>query len=122
MRCSVNLQKRDKMLLEIKEGIEKYSAEIQDLFFKLRALVCKNRQGKIQERIWAKIPSYYAGESFVRLIPFSDHINVEARFIINYSQELAGYKITPKGMLQIFVNQQIPENTLESIFKDTLSC
>lgn len=32
----------------------------------------------IEEKMWAKIPSYYYGEKFVRIIPFKDHINVEA--------------------------------------------
>lgn len=70
--------------------------------------------------MWAKIPSYYVGKSFVRLIPFKDHINVEAFFILNHKEELTGYKITPKGMLQIFLKQDIPAEVLRKIFAETL--
>ena len=70
--------------------------------------------------MWAKLPSYYAGDSFVRLIPFKDHINVEAKAVSEYKDALTGYKITPKGMLQIFLKQDIPFDTLKQIFSDTL--
>jgi len=56
----------------------------------------------------------------VRLIPFKDHINVEACAAIKYKQELTGYKITPKGMVQIYVNQTIPTEVLKQIFSKTL--
>lgn len=48
----------------------------------------------------------------MRLIPFKDHINIEAKTLVKYKDELADYKMTPKGMLQIFVNQEIPEELL----------
>ena len=70
--------------------------------------------------MWAKLPTYYVGESFVRLISFKDHINVEAKAIINYKDELSGFKITPKGMLQVFVNQELPFEILKKVFIDAL--
>ena len=63
-----------------------------------------------EETMWAKIPSYYVGESFVRLIPFKNHINIEAKTVVDYKEELVGYKVTPKGMLQIFLKQDICRN------------
>ena len=71
--------------------------------------------------MWAKMPSFYVGKNFVRLIPFKDHINIETRTIIEHREELLGYKISPKGMLQIFANQQIPREALMRVFKDTLT-
>ncbi len=76
---------------------------------------------EICEKLWAKLPSYYAGEKFVRLIPFKDHINVEAAAVVSHGDELSGYKITPKGMLQIFAGQELPADILVRIFKETLS-
>ena len=35
-------------------------------------------------------------------------------------EELVGYKITPKGMLQIFVGQEVPDELLKMIIKETL--
>ena len=71
--------------------------------------------------MWAKLPSYYVGEAFVRLIPFKDHINIEAQAVVQHKEEFAGYKITPKGMVQIFVNQDIPYEVLKQIFAETLA-
>ena len=42
-----------------------------------------------------------------RVIPFKDHINVEAKAVIQHKEELARYKITPKGMVQIYLKQDM---------------
>lgn len=55
----------------------------------------------------------------VLLIPFKDHINIEAKSVVFHKGELPGYKITSKGMLQIFHNQQIPCELLKTIFKES---
>ena len=105
---------------EIKEYIEKFSSEICELFLALRDLLYNSVSTNIEEKMWAKLPTYYVGESFVRLIPFKDHINIEANAIINYKEELKDFKITPKGMLQIYTNQEIPSAILKQIFVETL--
>ena len=105
---------------EIKEYIEKYPSEISELFLVLRDLLYNSVSSNIEEKMWAKLPTYYVGESFVRLIPFKDHINIEATSIINYKEELKSFKITPKGMLQIYTNQEIPSAILKQIFVETL--
>ena len=56
----------------------------------------------------------------MRLIPFKDHINIEARVAIQHKEELAGYKFTPKGMVQIYLKQDIPYEVLKQIFAGTL--
>ena len=55
----------------------------------------------------------------MRLIPFKDHINIEARAITMHQEELEGYQITPKGMLQIYLKQEIPSEVLKQIFMET---
>lgn len=60
------------------------------------------------------------GESFVRLIPFEDHINIGASAVADHKEALAGYKITSKGMLQIFIQQDISENVLKQVLAETL--
>lgn len=109
------------MTEEIKVYIEKYSEEIQELYEKLRTLVLESVSEELTETMWAKLPSYYRGEKFVRLIPFKDHINIEACEILKYKEELKGYKLTPKGMLQIYLKQDIPDETLKNIFAETLT-
>lgn len=56
----------------------------------------------------------------MRLIPFKDHINIEAQAVIQHKEELACYKITPKGMLQIYLKQDIPYEVLKQIFAEAI--
>ena len=105
---------------EVQEYVEKYSVEIKELFRKLRNLVLDSVSNEIEEKLWAKLPNYYVGENFVRLIPFKDHINIEAKTMMQYKEELADYKMTPKGMLQIFVGQDVPEELLLKVFNESL--
>lgn len=105
---------------EVQDYIEKYSKEIQILFYEIRELIIKSVPFKIEEKLWAKLPSFYVGEKFIRIIPFKDHINIEAGAIMEYKHKLEQFKITPKGMLQIYINQDIPSNDLTIIFNKTL--
>ena len=105
---------------QIKTYLEKYPQEIVDMFTALRQLIFDSVNVILEETMWAKMPSYYNGDKVVRLIPFKDHINVEVSGVIQYKDKLAGYKITPKGMLQIFLNKDIPAEVLKQIFNETL--
>ena len=105
---------------QVKEHIEKYPREIIDMYNKLREIIFDSVPCEPKEKLWAKLPSYYVGEAFVRLIPFKDHINIEAQAAIKHKEELAGYKITPKGMVQIYLKQDIPYEVLKQIFAETL--
>lgn len=104
----------------IQNYIEKYSEEIQALFSKIRELIIKSVPCELEEKLWAKLPSFYIDDKFVRLIPFKDHINIEAAGIIEHKPQLQQYKITPKGMLQIYLNQDIPYAVLQTVFKESL--
>ena len=106
---------------QVKEYIDKYPAEIVELFNHLRKLIFDSVSCELEEALWAKLPSYYNGKSFVRLIPFKDHINVEAQAAISHKEEMTDYKFTPKGMLQIYLRQDIPSEILTKIFAETLA-
>jgi hypothetical protein len=105
---------------EIQEIIKKYSEEIQELYIEVRKLIMQSVPCDIEEKLWAKLPSYYNGDNCIRIIPFKDHINIEATVIMKYKYQLEQFKITPKGMLQIYLNQDIPSDVLITIFKETL--
>lgn len=105
---------------QIKAYLEKYPDEIIAMFTDLRKLIYDSVPSELTETMWAKLPSYYNGEKLVRLIPFKDHINIEASAVIQHKDKLADYKITPKGMLQIYVKQVIPSDILKQIFVETL--
>ena len=105
---------------QVKNYVDKYPSEIIDMYNDLRKIIFDSVSCELEETIWAKLPSYYVGESFVRLIPFKDHINVESKAVIQHEEELARYKITPKGMVQIYLKQDIPYEVLKQIFAETL--
>lgn len=106
---------------EIKSCIEKSSPEIQELFAKLRELVIQSVSHEVEEKMWAKLPSYFVNDRFIRLIPFNDHINVEASAVLSHINEFKDYKITPKGMVQIYLKQEIPLDLLKKVFTETLT-
>ena len=105
---------------QVREYIDKYPSEIVDMYNNIRQIILDSVSSEPEETLWAKLPSYYAGETFVRLIPFKDHINIEANAISEYKDVLSGYKVTPKGMLQIFLKQELPIDVLNQIFAKTL--
>ena len=104
---------------EIEQYLDKYSDEIREMFMEIRKTVVEAGLDRVEERMWAKLPSYYVNERFVRVIPFKDHINIEASTLVQFANDLTQYKITPKGMLQIYTNQQIPKEILALVFKET---
>lgn len=83
--------------------IDKYSDEVKELYMRLRTLIYDSVLYEIEEKLWVVIPSYYVGESFVWFVTFKNHVNVEAAAVLVHKEELGGYKITPKGMLQIYL-------------------
>ena len=106
---------------QVREYLDKYPNENIDMYNAIRKLIFDSASSEPRETMWAKIPSYYVGEAFVRLMLFKDHINIEAKAVSEYMDALTGYKITPKGMLQIFVKQEIPADVLKQIFAETLA-
>ncbi|MBS5937835.1 DUF1801 domain-containing protein [Clostridium sp.] len=107
----------------MKEDIYNYLENFEDLtkerFEMLYELIYSSTSKNIDAKLWAKLPSFYVDDKVVRLIPFKDHINIQAETVILHKDELSEYKITPKGMLQVFHNQQIPSELLKVIFKET---
>ncbi|WP_461614967.1 DUF1801 domain-containing protein [Clostridium sp. Marseille-QA1073] len=99
--------------------LENFDEQTKQRFYMFYELIYKSTSRSIDEKLWAKLPSFYVGNNFIRLIPFKDHINIEAKAVIFHKDELSGYKITPKGMLQIFHNQQVPSELLKIIFVES---
>lgn len=106
---------------EVAAYLSKYCGGVQRLFRELRELIYQSVNGDIEERLWARLPSYCCGVSFVRLIPFSEHINIEAAAITEHRELFAGYDITPKGMLKLKLTDTVPRDALRDVFKQTLT-
>ncbi len=107
------------MNAEVETYLQKYPDSITFLFLRIRDRVLSAAPLPIEEKLWAKLPSYYCGDRFVRIIPFKDHINLEASGLAMHTDEFNGYKFTPKGMLQIGVKQEIDSELLTRVFRDT---
>lgn len=105
---------------EVKNYIDKYPDTIKSMFYQLRELLFDCIDCEVEEKLWAKLPSFYVGAEFIRFIPFKDHINVEAKAVTEHVEVLDGYKITPKGMLQLYLKDEVPVRALEMIFRETL--
>ena len=105
---------------QITAHLEKFPDAVTEIFAALRRLIYDSVSAEVEETMWARLPSYCAGDRFVRLIPFKDHINIEASAISTHTGRLANYRITPKGMLQIYLNQTIPSEVLSQVFAETL--
>lgn len=106
---------------QVQAYIGKYPPDVIALFRQLRQAIIDNAPCAPEETLWARLPSYYVGDAFVRLIPFKDHINVEASAVLLFRDELPGCKITPKGMLQLYPGKEIPHTVLAKIFARTLN-
>lgn len=104
----------------IEAYLEKYPNETAAMYRQVRQLIYESTESEPLETMWAGMPTYSAGERFVRLILFRDHLNIEAKAAVAHREELKGYKFTPKGMLQIYLNQEIPADVLKRIFEKTL--
>lgn len=107
----------DRQIIEL---LEKYPPEVRNTYDKLRQMIYESAGVDVEEKLWARLPSYYVGEKFVRLIPFKDHINIEAAAISARKDELCDYKITPKGMMQIYIGENPPCALLKKLFSETL--
>lgn len=107
------------MIKEIELYLEKYDESTRNRVQYIYELIIKSVESDINERLWAKLPSYYLENKFVRIIPFRTHINIEAEGLSLYRKELNKYKFTEKGMLQIFNDDEVPVNELEKVFRST---
>lgn len=105
---------------EIYNYLDSFEDETKQRFCDLYKLIYESTYKDIDEKLWAKLPSFYVNDNFIRLIPFKDHINIQAKAINFHRDELSQYKVTVKGMLQIFHNQQICSGVLKIIFKESL--
>ena len=105
---------------EIQTYLESFDETTRERFNLLYHLILESAPAEVEEKLWAKLPSFSRGKHFVRLIPFKDHINIEAKGIAAYQDQLTGWKMTPKGMLQIGHQQAIPAELLKLVFKATL--
>ena len=72
---------------------------------KIRDVVFSVEDISVEEKMWAKLPSYYYGDKFVRIIPFKDHINIEAEGFAGHMKYFDGCKFTPKGIKDVNQNK-----------------
>ena len=99
---------------EITDYIAKYEPAKRERLDTIRTMIHKSIP-EIQEKMWTKVPSFYTDKTNIVIRVFDDHINFISDSVVKYKDELSEYKITPKGMLQIFDNQELPLDILRKI-------
>ncbi len=112
-------------------ALEKLDKQTVSLFTELDTLLHKSLTEQPDEKLWSKLPMYYIGNRSIILAPFNGHVNIVSNAAISHKTEvfinavashrdqLKDYKITPRGMLQIFCGQEIPKELLAKIFRET---
>lgn len=105
--------------LEISKYIDKFEGTKKERLIIIRHLIHKSVP-EIKEKIWARIPSFYIDKEMIQFLAFKDQINIFANQIISNKDALSGYKVTDKGTLQIYDNQDIPIEILRKIFIDSV--
>lgn len=106
-----------KISQEITEYFEKYEPEKIERLETIRALI-HTKNSEVNEKMWTRVPCFYIGKESIVIRVFGDHINFIADTVTEYKNELSQYKITPRGMLQIFDDQDLPLDTLKKIISD----
>jgi uncharacterized protein YdhG (YjbR/CyaY superfamily) len=99
---------------EITEYFAKYEPEKIERLETIRTVIHESMP-EINEKMWTKVPCFYISKVSIVIRVFGDHVNFITDTVVQYKGELLEYKITPKGMLQIFDNQQLPLDTLKKI-------
>lgn len=85
---------------DIYNYLERFDEQTKQRFCMLYRLIYECTSQNIDEKLWAKLPSFYVDNNVVRLILFKDHVNIEAKVVI-------------------FHNQQIPCELLKVIFEES---
>jgi uncharacterized protein YdhG (YjbR/CyaY superfamily) len=99
---------------EITEYFSKYEPYKCERLESIRSLI-HDSIPDINEKMWTKVPCFYIDKRSIVIRVFEDHINFIADTVIQYKDELSNYKITPKGMLQIYDHQELPLDTMRKI-------
>lgn len=99
---------------EITEYFAKYEPEKIERLETIRTLIHESIP-EINEKMWTRVPCFYTDKESIVIRVFADHINFIVDTVVQYKDELLEYKITPKGMLQIFDNQELPLGNLKKI-------
>lgn len=99
--------------MNIEEYLGKFDASVRTRFYEIQSILleCGAKEG----RLWAGLPSFYAGDRVIRVLVFGDHVNVESPHAIDFQSLLPEYRFTPKGMLQLFHDQALPIEILRQI-------
>ena len=103
--------------IEVTNYINKYDPDKRQRLEGIREIIHETIPS-IQEKLWTSVPCFYNEEKMILIRVFGKHINLVADTINQHKDEFEGYKITPKGMLQILDIQEVPEAGIRTFVKD----
>jgi hypothetical protein len=96
--------------------VSAFPTPIQSRYEQLRQLLFQV-EPNIEPYLWAGVPTFQTTNRFVRFILFKDHININTSLGISILELKPPYKVTPKGMVQLFLSDILEEAWLVELFK-----
>jgi hypothetical protein len=100
---------------DVAHYVSLFPSSIQERYLQLVALLESN-DIYIEPYLWAGVPTFQTSNRYVRFILFKDHININTSLGISILELKPPYKVTPKGMVQLFVDDPIDEAFIKKMF------
>ena len=104
--------------------MNKFNSDVTNYFYKFSEKTSRLEEIRrlihleipdVEEKIWSGVPCFYTEGKHILIRAFDDHINFITDNVFDYKETLLDYKITPKGMLQIYDEQKLPLAELSKI-------
>lgn len=96
--------------------VSAFPNQIQSRYDQLRQLLSQI-EPNIEPYLWAGVPTFQTTNRYVRFILFKDHININTSLGISVLELKPPYKVTPKGLVQLFLTDTLDEVWLLELFR-----
>lgn len=104
------------MTKHIESYINPFPSLIQERYHQLVELLV-SIEPTLLPYIWAGVPTFQKDNHYVRFILFKDHININTSLGISVNELKPNYKITPKGMVQVFTHEPLDLTWMALLFR-----
>ncbi len=100
---------------DVAHYVSSFPNSIQERYQQLVALL-ESKDIHIEPYLWAGVPTFQTSNRYVRFILFKDHININTSLGISVLELKPPYKVTPKGMVQLFLDDPMDEAFFKLLF------
>ena len=112
----------------LEEYIDTFNEQAVECYNELLSII-QLMELDVKQRLFAGQVAFYLDETLQRTFHsspvivmsfYSDHVNIFASANIKYKNQLAEYKFTNKGTMQIYYNKRINSPILSKLFTESL--